>query len=124
VGSTYTGQFSTFDAKANFTITTQPSNVTLGGPHNINEGIVVTYYIQSKPGLNGTFDMGGLGNSLPLPPNGVECGSAFHISAGTGSPNYSGVPMCYVIPPSSSSSYPLPPDFLFVEIIGVTNPTG
>ena len=45
-----------FDASSNFTITASSANITLGGPQNLNEGILVEYSIHANPNSSGTYN--------------------------------------------------------------------
>ncbi len=115
-----TGTFSTFSANSNFTITSQPQSLQLGGPADANEGSEVTYYIQAKPGVRGTFEM----NLGVLLPGGIGCGGEFLLSAGNGAPNYARPGLCNLVHLNSTFLSPLPQGFLFVALVGATNSTG
>jgi hypothetical protein len=115
-----TGTFTTFDASSNFTITSSVPSLELGGPSNLNEGTEVTYTIQAKPGVNGTFEV----NLANLLPGGIGCDGDFLLSVGSGSPSYARPGLCSLVPYVPSASTPLTPGFLFSAIIGATNSTG
>jgi hypothetical protein len=113
------GTFSTFDASSNFTVITSVQSLELGGPARLNEGTEVTFSLQAKPEVNGTFEVG-VANLLP---GGIGCDSDFLLSAGTGVPSYASPGLCYLVQPGNAST-PLPPGYVFVAFIGATNSTG
>jgi hypothetical protein len=113
------GTYTTFDAKPNFTVTSQPPSIELGGKTNESEGTEVTYYIQANKGVNGTFDMS-LATLLPM---GIGCAGEFLLVAGSGVPQYAFPGSCFIVPVGSGVSSPLTPGYLFVTVIGATNST-
>lgn len=113
------GQATTFGAGTNFTITSEPGSATIGGPDNLNEGILVTYTITANPGASGTYELN-LGGSLL--PSMEGCGSELTVVAGSGSPNYMGPSVCITVS-SSGGTAPYPEGYIFVYITGATNST-
>lgn len=111
-------------AMLNFTVTTQPSNFTIGGPSNENEGILVLYRIRANYNSNGTYIL----NLGWIAPAVDECGADFGLVVGNGSPDYYSNFMSYCITMtmsgSGSSSYPYPAGTLFSEVVGSDNSTG
>jgi hypothetical protein len=86
-----------------FTVSQYPSNVTIGGPTNENEGAAVIYEIQAHPGTNGLFtvDIGNLGPTTFQQPGVtgiglVTCASEIGISAGNPVPDYGILGTCTI----------------------------
>jgi hypothetical protein len=82
----------------NFTITTTPDELTMGGPSDLDEGTIVAYSIAANPGASGSFPL--LVNGLNVSGPGLngtisdndgngpgQCPIGVVI-AGTGTPNY------------------------------------
>jgi hypothetical protein len=83
----------TFDGAKNFTITASQSEVTVGGPANESEGVVVAYAVTADGGASGTYPLGlSFTNTLSewaFGSQGPEsCGTYGQLVAGSGKPNY------------------------------------
>jgi hypothetical protein len=115
-----TGTYFSFDASRNFTIDATPASVTLGGPENKNEGVIVTYSITAVPGTSGSFDL----LTDAILPSGLNCHGDFELMVGTGLPDFYRGGSCALIPtdPTSWSAYPT--GFVFEYFIGITNSAG
>jgi len=72
-------------AKNEFLLTADPEMISIGGPLNASEGVVVGYTIQAKVGTSGTFDLG----FGWLAPQVEDCGHEFSLLAGSGEPDVS-----------------------------------
>jgi hypothetical protein len=133
---------------SNFTITASSDSVTLGGPTNANEGIVVALAITAKPGTSGTYWVymtGGNSNSEQTnPPAGTllalyladEVGENIAptgvLVAGTGQPDYvpsgvtevgQGARNCTSSFTIQGVAYDICPDIIYYRITNVTNST-
>ncbi|MGH2639254.1 MAG: hypothetical protein ACRDF4_08260, partial [Rhabdochlamydiaceae bacterium] len=88
-----------FDGSSNFTITSTPANVTIGGPSNVGEGTLVVYGIVGKLGMNGTYalDLGWIGPEIQ------NCGVEFNLVSGNGIPDYTFENGCIAMSTSSST---------------------
>lgn len=72
-------------ASSNFTVGESPRTVTLGGPANVNEGVLVVYSITPKLNSNGSYML-----TIPgwLYPSFEACQPTLHIVVGNGQPDY------------------------------------
>jgi hypothetical protein len=83
----------TFDGAKNFTISASQPEVTIGGPANESEGVVVAYEVAAKAGASGTYPIAlsftstlsewMFGSQEP-----ESCGTYGQLVAGNGQPNY------------------------------------
>jgi hypothetical protein len=74
-----------FSGAPNFTTISSPSELTIGGPNETNEGAVIGYALIAKPGASGSYALNfpfayALGNE--------NCGDYGQIVAGNGNPSY------------------------------------
>jgi hypothetical protein len=107
---------SSYDA-TNFTVSAQPSTITIGGPDNESEGAVIIYTIVGNAGSNGTYNLGfGL-----LLPSMTACAQEFLLVSGAGVPNVSFVAGCIGV--GNTSSLPYPPGIPVVGLLGAINGT-
>lgn len=112
----------TFEAASNFTVVSNTSSVSMGGPGNQSEGIPVMYQISLKePASNGTYTL----NFGWLYPSLEACAVDFQIAVGNGIPNYSWIGGCTA---PLSTYHPLNSNgfvngFLTAEIVEVSNST-
>ena len=74
-----------FDSSSNFTLYTSPTNITLGGPQNLNEGVTVAFVIHANSNSNGTYNYGLQATTYP---SFETCNGFGTIIVGNGSPNY------------------------------------
>jgi hypothetical protein len=118
----YNTSFSTgFDASPNFTISTYPEELTLGGPQNLNEGVSVLYVIHANPNSSGTYNFG---FQATIYPNFENCNGFSDIVVGDGSPNYNvGFGSCTASLTNPRNSQGFINGILFVEVVGMTNST-
>jgi hypothetical protein len=110
-----------FNASTDFTISTSPGNLTLGGPQNLNEGETALYAIHANPNSNGTYNYGFQATYYPS----LEvCNGLGEIVVGSGSPNYNvGFGSCTASQTSSLNPEGFANGTLYVEVVGVTNST-
>ena len=76
----------------NFTISSVPSLITMGGPDNLNEGTVVSYSITPKPEANGSYFVGLFNRPATIlfsdgPAQADSCGE-YELVVGNGYPDY------------------------------------
>lgn len=124
----------TFDGSSNFQITTSQTNMTLGGQENLNEGDLIIYSITAKPSASGTYVLS-LGWLLPAL---EQCLPEILLISGNGLPDYSSyasmggcITITYASPYGQSQTnatttslpYPYPPNYLFAQIVSITNAT-
>lgn len=106
----------------NFTISTSPSSITIGGPNNENEGAVVVYNITPKSGGNGTFE-GSMASMFWMNSGHSEmelCDYRFRIVVGNGVPNFLFFfNSCLTLTTVNIYS----PPQLWVEVVGLSNGT-
>lgn len=111
-GPSYPGR----NALSNFTITAQPSNFSIGGPSNENEGIPVEFNIHPHPVSNGTYvlDLGWLA------PQVRNCNAEFELVVGNGFPNYfiGGYCEAMTVTGGNASGLSAYPNTLFAQITG------
>jgi len=112
------GTTATFNAKSNFTITSQTPSISIGGPSSQNEGATISYSISPNPGTNGKFAL----NFGWLLPGKTQCNEEFVLVAGTGAPNFTYPGQCSNLTGGSTST-PYPSGYVFVQIQSVTNST-
>jgi len=108
-----------FDAITNFTISTSPGAITLGGPQNLNEGADVLYAIHANPDSNGTYNYGFHATYYPI----LEtCNGFGPLVVGDGSPNYNvGFGSCTTPLTNPLNSEGFINGVLFVEVVGIMN---
>lgn len=106
---------------SNFTVTAQPSNFSIGGSSNENEGILVEYDIHSLANSNGSYIL----NLGWLAPQIRNCWSEFELIVGNGTPNYYAYSTCQTFTESGtgSSSSNYPSGILFAEVVGSGHPS-
>jgi hypothetical protein len=109
-----------YDFGLNFSVASYPSELTLGGPQNLNEGAQVVYVIHANSNSNGTYSLGLLAT---LYPSFLLCNGFMEVVVGNGSPDYLGQGSCTA---ALTNSYPLNSEgfvnnFLTAEVIGITN---
>ena len=103
---------------ANFSITSQTSNITIGGASNRNEGITVVYNITETSNSNGTY---GLNFADAIAPQVGGCSPDFFLIVGTPAVNSTMTAMCFVLSVSGTITTPYPEGYLFAEVTGYTN---
>ena len=110
-----------FDASSNFTIAASSANITLGGPQNLNEGILVQYAIQANPNSNGTYNYGFQATDYPT----LEtCNGLGPLIVGNGAPNYNvGFGSCAAPLTNPRNAEGFVNGVLFVEVVGAKNST-
>ena len=114
------GTLVSFDGTSNFTITSQPTSILIGGPNNTNEGVQVVFNITMKTGASGTYGI----NFGALAPEAVTCGMGdFTLIAGSGSPHYESPSTCYAYPRTGNQAFPYGMGIVFVQVTGATNST-
>jgi hypothetical protein len=102
------------NAMSNFTVIASPSNFSIGGSTDENEGIGVEYQIHANSMSHGTYILN-LGWLLPQQ---EECTFEFSLVVGNGIPDYTTNFIGHCVTQSGSSNYPYPPNTLYAEIIG------
>jgi hypothetical protein len=123
---------SEFGGMRNFTVSPSIAQVTLGGPNDTNEGVVIAYAIAARPGASGTYfiELGGflLGGEGP----GELCtGGAGELVAGDGQPNYALPGSCILEGPNNPGptyaiagvGYNVPGNELYYRVYGAGNST-
>jgi len=102
------GPFSDATGGVNFTIAASQGQLLIGGPSNVNEGVVVGYMITAKPGVSGTYGVGfpgwrigGAGGGTPATGDACTMGQ---LVAGGGEPDYRLEGSCIECSMVSSSS--------------------
>jgi hypothetical protein len=119
INSTTSGSF---NPSSNFTVDSFPTEITIGGPSNENEGIVVLYVINAHTNSSGTYSMSFLATVYP----GIaDCGSLSKIIVGNGEPHYDNNLRCSV---PLTDFYPLDSEgfavgILTAEVVGISNST-
>jgi len=134
-----------FSGQANFTVSVSQPQVTIGGPNNTNEGIIVAYAVTANEGASGTYQLGYLpSTSLSTWILGAQepeqCGYYGQLVAGNGQPNYVQPTGCITYSTTyqssstatSSSGSPTIPGIpyqlisgdLYFRVVGVTSSTG
>src|SRR5487761_827547 len=103
-------------AMSNFSVTALPSNFSIGGPSNENEGILVEYNIHALANSSGSYSR----NLGWLAPQIRNCWSEFELVVGNGIPNYYSYSTCQTITESGtgSSNSNYPSSVLFAEVVG------
>lgn len=132
----------TFDGAQNFTISPSQTEVTLGGPDNESEGVVVAYSVTAKAGASGTYPLGlffasSLSKWMFGSQGPEECGSYGQLTAGNGDPDYNqGLSGCATyqtqdLAADGSGSFAVPgvpyqliKGDLYFAVAGVSSPTG
>jgi len=122
---------SVFSGAANFTVSPSVAQVNLGGPTEINEGMLVAYTISAKPGASGTYFVDLQGYLLGGEGPGELCtGGAGELVAGNGHPNYALPGSCMQEVPTSTDTYAIPgvaynvpANELYYRIYGAGNAT-
>lgn len=110
-----------FDGSSNFTIMTSSENITLGGPDNLNEGILVQYDLQANPNSNGTYNYG---FQATIYPSLELCNGFGPLVVGNGVLNYNlGFGSCTAPLSNPRNAEGFVNGILFVEVVGVTNST-
>ena len=135
------------DGSANFTITPSQPLITLGGPTNESEGVVLAYAITAKPGVSGTYWIGFLTGTLDdfmLGSQPETCGAYGVLVAGSGQPDYSAsmTPLCVGYPFQAAAGpctlteagckaatlpglpYPLLVGYTYFDLIGAASSPG
>ena len=108
-----------FDGSSNFTIITSSENITIGGPQNLNEGILVEYSIHPNPNSDGTYNYG---FQATIYPSLELCNGFGTLVVGDGSPNYNiGFGSCAAPLTNPPNSEGFVDGILFVEVVGATN---
>ncbi|MDG7007903.1 MAG: hypothetical protein JRN06_06635 [Nitrososphaerota archaeon] len=79
------GTSSNFSANSDFSITSTPETVAIGGIPNTNEGTPVLFTITARGGVSGIYNL----NFGWLLPESVNCGHEFSLVSGNGQPDYS-----------------------------------
>ena len=111
-----------FNPSSNFTVVAFPTEITIGGPSNENEGIVVLYVINAHSNSSGTYSLGFLATVYP----GIaDCNSLSKIIVGNGEPHYDNNLRCSV---PLADFYPLDSEgfavgILTAEVVGISNST-
>ncbi len=105
------------NAMSNFSVTALPSNFSIGGTSNENEGILVASNIHALANSNGSYIL----NLGWLAPQIQKCWSEFELVVGNGTPDYypNGT-TCQTIMESGtgSSNSNYPSGVLFAEVVG------
>ena len=118
-GATYE---STYPPHINFRISAFPTNITLGGISNLNEGALVTYGISTGDTSNGTYV---LNLSTWLYPSLEACGGFTKFIVNNPNPNYAFFGSCTA--PLSNfyplNSYGFVDGFLTADVVGTSNST-
>jgi len=110
-----------FDASYNFTLISSPTNITLGGPQNLNEGVMVSFVIHANLNSNGTYNYGFQATNYP---SFETCDGLGQVIVGNSSPNYNvGFGSCTAALTNSRNSEGFVDGILFAELVGVTNST-
>lgn len=136
-----------FNGESNFTVTSSPGQLVIGGQNNENEGMVIAYAITAKPTASGTywlafFKSASLSSFMITPQEPLSCAWYGELIAGSGQPDYTqGFNGCITFTTttgqasgtSTSSgsghhsipgiSYPLPDGNFYFTIVGITNST-
>jgi hypothetical protein len=108
-----------FDSSSNFTIATSSANISLGGPQNLNEGILVEYSIHANLNSNGTYNYGFQATYYPIL---GTCNGFGPLVVGNGSPNYNvGFGSCTTPLTNPLNSEGFVNGILFVDVVGITN---
>ena len=108
--------------EVNFSVSSFPSELTLGGNSNLNEGALVFYSIGTGATSNGTY---GLNLGAWLHPTLPACAGFTRLIVSNPAPNYVSFGSCTA---SMSGSYPLNPygfvdGFLTAKVVGMSNST-
>ena len=112
---------SEFSALSNFTVSSSPEQVTMGGPDNLNEGVIVSYSITPRPGTSGSYYVGFFDGPAILTsdgPVGSSCGEG-RVVVGDGQPDYTCDGGCICGPTGAECfripglSYPLAADAIY-----------
>ncbi len=109
-------------AMSNFTVTAQPSNFSIGGTSNENEGILVEYDIHPLANSNGSYilDLGWLAPQIQT------CWAELELVVGNGVPNYYPYgTTCQTLTEigTTSTNSPYPSGTLFAEVVGSEHST-
>jgi hypothetical protein len=109
-----------FNPASNFTVATIPSELTIGGSHNLNEGALVVYDIHANSNSNGTYTFSLLAT---LYPSMEDCAGFAEIIVGNGLPDYHEFGSCTA---PLTGFYPLNTEgfingFLIAQVVGISN---
>jgi hypothetical protein len=131
-----------FSGASNFTISLSQPELTIGGPSNENEGVVVAYAVTAETGASGTYPLslflaGGLSEWMFGSQGPESCGSYGQLAAGNGAPNYDqGLGGCITYATGNGSTsgssefavpgvpYQLIKGDLYFAVSGVSSPAG
>jgi len=126
-----------YNATSDFSIAASPSaNITIGGPNNMNEGILVVYSLTPKPNVTGYFmlNFGWMAPSAMMCTEGtpLTVGNTFTIPNIIGGcivrtvvclPSVSNVNGTTATASCAVSPYPLPEGTIFAEYVMASNGT-
>ena len=82
------------NADSKFDIGVNPSSISIGGNSDLNEGIVLTFYIHPHPNTSGTYMLNAFGWMIP---DDRACAPDYLLVVGNGVPNYVLYGSCIIV---------------------------